>query len=756
MLAIALVFTAGATILASRAAATREEVEFTAAVEETQQRLASRLETYVSLLRATQGLFMASETVTATEFSAFAGTLNVQEHFPGIQGIAWCQRVTAAGKDQLVSEVRALGRPGFAVWPESPARDEYMPILYIEPLDRRNQAAIGFDVATEAVRRQALHRARDTGEVTASGSVVLVQEIDAEKQAGFLVINPVYRPGRPLRSVEERRAALAGYVTAIFRIGDLVRSVVQGSPHRIEFSIHEGTEAAALEFYHTTGMRSASPPRATRQLLVCGREWVVRYSPAAVAVHQRLVLGILFGGLLASALLAFGAGTLARSRARAERAAAELRISEAALRDREARLRFLAEASSVLTASLDHEATLATLARLIVPAVADWCAIDLADDHGGLRRLVVVHTNPAKIALAELLHRTYPPRPNEGALKVLSEGRSAFHPTLDDALLVSFARDDEHLRLLRGLGLRAVIQVPLSMRGRVLGVLTLVMAESQRRYDQGDLAFAEDLAQRSAGAVDNALLFEAEHRARSLAEEARRQVAQQAEELGRSNAELEQFAYVASHDLQEPLRMVSSYLDLLVRRASDRLDERARGYVDFATDGARRMQELIKDLLAYSRAGRVERADLVRIPASRALAEALENLRSRSTEVGATITAGDLPAVVFDKIQLVQVFQNLIGNALKFRGEKAPVVEVTAERLDGAWVFAVQDNGIGIDPNYHARIFDIFQRLHSRAEYPGTGIGLAICKRIIERHGGRIWVESAPGQGAVFKWTVPE
>jgi len=755
MLAIALVITVGTTALASRAAFTREEVEFSAAVEETQRRLASRLDTYVSLLRATQGLFMASESVTASEFDAFVRALQIRERFPGLQGIAWCRHVSAAGKDPLIAEMRARGRPDYAVWPDQP-RHEYVPIVYLAPQDRRNQAAIGFDIGSEPIRNEAIQRARDSGEAAATAKVVLVQEIDSDKQSGFLILNPVYRPGRPLATVEERRAALVGYVNAVFRMGDLVQNVLDNPPRTVEFAIFDGPASAGSEFWRTAGMPAGQAERARRTLMVCGREWSVHYLPAEHLGKRRLVAVTLVGGLLASALLTLGAGILARSRARAERAAAELRASEAALRNREGRLRFLAEASSVLTASLDHDETLAALARLVVPSVADWCTIDLADDHGGLRRLVVVHANPAKVALAEQLHRSYPPRPGEGALKVLAEGRSAFFPTIEDAMLVGFAHDSEHLRLLRGLGLRSAILVPLSMRGRVLGVLTLVVAESQRRYDLGDLAFAEDLAQRSAGAVDHALLFEAERRARAIAEESRRQVAQQAEELGRSNAELEQFAYVASHDLQEPLRMVSSYLDLLVRRASDRLDERARGYVDFATDGAKRMQELIKDLLAYSRAGRVEGGERTHIDAGRALAEALDNLRSRITEVGATVTVGALPAVVFDKIQLVQVFQNLVGNALKFRGEAVPVVEISAERRDSAWVFAVQDNGIGIDPNYHARIFDIFQRLHSRAEYPGTGIGLAICKRIIERHGGRIWVESAPDHGAVFKWTVPE
>ncbi len=231
-------------------------------------------------------------------------------------------------------------------------------------------------------------------------------------------------------------------------------------------------------------------------------------------------------------------------------------------------------------------------------------------------------------------------------------------------------------------------------------------------------------------------------------------LAQQTMELARSNADLEQFAYVASHDLQEPLRMVASYTQLLQRRYRDRLDDDANEFISFAVDGATRMQRLINDLLAYSRVG-TRGNDLVPTDANAALQDVLTDLEMTARESGAEMSVDPLPTVRADPVQLRQLFQNLIGNAIKFHGEQPPRVHVSAERQGEQWRFVVRDNGIGIAPEYAERIFVIFQRLHNRAEYPGTGIGLAICKKIVERHGGRIWLESTPGQGSAFSFTLP-
>lgn len=231
-------------------------------------------------------------------------------------------------------------------------------------------------------------------------------------------------------------------------------------------------------------------------------------------------------------------------------------------------------------------------------------------------------------------------------------------------------------------------------------------------------------------------------------------LARRTEELASSNHELEQFAYVASHDLQEPLRMVASYTQLLARRYKDKLDDDANEFIHFAVDGATRMQALINDLMSLSRIG-TRGKPLAQCESELALSRALANLRLAIAESGVVVTHDVMPNVVADVSQLTQLFQNLIGNALKFRGETPPTVHIGAKRKRREWEFSVRDNGIGIAPEHFERIFVIFQRLHGKQEYPGTGIGLAVCKKIAERHGGHIWVESKPGEGTIFYFTFP-
>jgi light-regulated signal transduction histidine kinase (bacteriophytochrome) len=226
------------------------------------------------------------------------------------------------------------------------------------------------------------------------------------------------------------------------------------------------------------------------------------------------------------------------------------------------------------------------------------------------------------------------------------------------------------------------------------------------------------------------------------------------EELAHSNRELEQFAYVASHDLQEPLRMIASYTQLLAERYRGKLDDDADRYIHYVVDGAVRMQALIDDLLTFSRVGH-HGISLQNADCNEAVETACKNLEAAVRETGAELQYERLPVVVADSRLLVQLFQNLIGNSIKFRGKEPPRIRISAEKQNREWAFAITDNGIGIASEHLQSIFGIFKRLHTHAEYPGSGIGLSICKKIVEQHGGRIWVESVPGEGATFKFVLP-
>ncbi|WP_414548027.1 GAF domain-containing protein [Anabaena sp. CCY 0017] len=310
---------------------------------------------------------------------------------------------------------------------------------------------------------------------------------------------------------------------------------------------------------------------------------------------------------------------------------------------------------------------------------------------------------------------------------------------------------DCYREFLQNLGVKANLVVPILVRENLWGLLIAHQCVTPRQWNSFELDLLQQIANQIGIALSQAKLLEQE--------------THHTQELARSNAELEQFAYVASHDLQEPLRMVTSYLQLLERKYKHELDANAEQFITYAVDGARRMQSLINDLLDYSRV--TSRGQpIVEVDFKTIFERAIANLKFIIQESSAIITHDPLPIVMADPTQLTQVLQNLIGNAIKFRGEsplKIHLAAVKAEQTEeqmptkpNEWLFSVSDNGIGIESQYAERIFVIFQRLHGRSKYPGTGIGLAICKKIIERHGGRIWVESKPGQGSTFYFTIPE
>jgi PAS domain S-box-containing protein len=436
----------------------------------------------------------------------------------------------------------------------------------------------------------------------------------------------------------------------------------------------------------------------------------------------------------------------------AEQEAARLQSEAAARAEAEAaqrRFAFLAEASAILSSSLDYETTLASVARLTVPHIADWCTVDMLQDDGTLELLAVAHVDPEKVQWARELRRRYPldPASPVGAPHVVRDGQPEMYPVITDEMLSAAAHNVEELAILRAVGYSSIMVVPIWARGRALGAITLVAAESGRHFGPLDLGLAQNLARHVGLAIDNARLYRQVQRLNESLE-------RRADHLEAANRELEAFAYSVSHDLRSPLRAIDGFSRILLDEYTANLDEDGRHYLETVRNNAQQMGKLIDDLLAFSRLGRQQlEKQPVKLEevARQALAELAGEQGGREVEV----VVGELPPAQGDPQLLKQVFLNLLSNALKFTRNCANArVEVGSLMENGRPVYFVKDNGVGFDMQYAGKLFGVFQRLHRAEDYEGTGAGLAIVQRIVHRHGGRIWADAVEGEGATFYFTL--
>lgn len=460
---------------------------------------------------------------------------------------------------------------------------------------------------------------------------------------------------------------------------------------------------------------------------------------------------------------------------------------------------FLSTASKTLASTLHYQATLANITSLCVPALADWCAVDLYDEETEKWKLVAIaHKDKEKVRWALELRDKMPIDNNAptGAPHVVRTGKAEFYPMITDEMLAASAKSKEELKLAQSIGFRSVIIVPITIRKKPVGTITFVSSDSHRYYTQADYQMAEELAARVSLTMTNAELYRSsqeELRARRQLEKELRQATDElekrvkqrtkelektnrglvkeiakrhkveealntySENLARSNRELQDFAYVASHDLQEPLRKIQAFGNLLEDEYGPVLGDGV-DYLQRMRGAAARMSTLIEDLLLFSRV--TTKAKPFSAVDMNVIAEdVVSDLETRIKSTGGTVIINPLPTIQADPTQMRQLLQNLIANALKFhRPDVPPKVTVSCRTYQGAHPYhrlTVNDNGIGFSDKYAERIFAVFQRLHNRDTFEGTGIGLAVCRKIVERHGGTIAAKSDKNNGSTFIITLP-
>jgi|GEM_PF-6913109 len=640
----------------------------------------------------------SEDSVDRDEFARFVAS--VKERFP-VQAVEWVPRVRGGERAYYEASARQEGLAEFRITEKDPSgsmitapdRDQYFPAYYVEPL-QGNEATVGLDLASEPLRRAAIWKACDQGHAAVTQPLRLVQETG--RQTGVLVFAPVYGRGALPPTVEKRRQDLKGFVVAVYRIGDFMQGALAGLSRKALPFVLEDLSASPenrLLYSHAQQARAAAYERVhfEMQMDIAGRDWQITIEPNRDFVESNMSRNYWF--MLAGGLLLTALLTLYMNNLVTGRFRAEdlVRRQTSQLQESEERFKYAMSGTR--------------------EGIWDWNIAEGASFYSRQwKEMLGYRDEEITSSTAEWEKRVHPddmPMVRQ-ALDRHFQGQTEMYE-IEYRLMCS----DGSWKWILGRG--SVIERAADGRPlRMVGTQT-------------------DISQRK---------------------DAEQKLKQILAELKRSNEELEQFAYVSSHDLQEPLRMIVSYLQLLERRYKGRLDADADEFIGFAVDGAHRMQTLINDLLAYSRVTTKGRP-FEPTDCRDAVQGACANLKLRIDETGSRIEYGQLPTVLADSSQLTQLFQNLIGNALKYRSLQPPRISIEAELRDREWLFSVQDNGIGIEPRYFERIFVIFQRLHSRSEHSGTGIGLAVCKKIVERHGGIIWVSSEPGTGSTFYFTIP-
>jgi PAS domain S-box-containing protein len=651
--------------------------------------LQERLDDYAQILRGSAALFYAADTVTRERWKIYTDRLNVDENYPGILGIGFAEYIPQDRLDDHITRVRAEGFPDYDIKPAG-LRDEYTSIVFLEPMNWRNKRAFGFDMLSEPVRREAMESARDLGKPVFSGKVILIQEVDKNIQAGFLLYLPVYF-GTPA-TIEERRKNLRGFVYSPFRSYDLLDAVFAGSFDDLDVKIFDGHSTSPDDLIYSKD-RSRELPKdsglvSVKSIELPKRLWTIHFRALpgfGSEDSKNQAYFILLTGFLTSLLVFFILWSVSSTRTRA------LAIAEKMTR--------------MLRESQEHfQAVTETANDAIVSADSESRIIYFNKCAEGMFGRTASETIGKPLSL--LMPDGYWPSHKAGVRRYLETGEKKL---IGNIVEVEGKRSD---------GTLFPIEISLASWKTVKGTFftAIIRDISERKRIQKELEAKTT-------------------------------------ELKKSNQELESFATVASHDLQEPLRTVSSYLQLFEKRYREKVDKEGKSFIEVAVNAAHRMKTLINNLLEYSRlnSGR----EFKKVNLNDVITHVLLSMRETIESKKAKVHLRSLPVIKANAFQMTQLFQNLIINGIKFaKKDVPPEITIGSKEHQDEYEFFVADNGIGIEAPYLSKIFEIFQRLHNMEEYPGTGIGLSICKKIVENHQGKIWAESEPGKGTVFYFTI--
>jgi len=725
------------TVYARGMVSAERKKSFASAQTEVMDGIQERMDAYVSLLRGARGLLGSHpERVTRAEFREYVASLELQQHYPGIQGIGYAEIIPEAGLSAREERARAEGLTDFRIWPPG-ARGLYTAITLLEPLDWRNRRALGFDMATESTRQEAMERAARTRRPAASGKVFLVQEVETDRQPGFLLY-------LPLEGVQGETSVLKGWVYAPFRTRDLFHGIFGStdsvSPQvaldaRVNVEIFDGAQMDPAHLLYASpprdgqavaeGLRAGEAPELSEiaMLEVAGRPWWIRVSSRAGfdPTVSRYTPAYVFGaGLLITLLLVVITRDLIRSRARAE---AQAR-----------RGAFLAEATAVLSRTLDPQVALKQLTQLCVPSLSDFCAAEMLDEDNVIRPAAMTKRGSADETWTLAQRRQVKVKEGGPLDRAVREAKASLFPVVTDAMWKAWVPETESPTGPRQTKPGSYLCVPLTSRGRTLGALTF-LSRQPGRFGESELSLARELAERAAAAVDNARLY------------------QQAQESLRLR---EEFLSVAAHELKTPLTVLTLNVRLLERQRPSRDGERLSHSLDMMARQVKRLGNLVDQLLEVTvapngrrRLGReeVELAQLVRD----VVAKATVDIHHANC-----VLELDLPTKVvglWDRIGLEQVMAHLLSNALKYGpGKPIRISLVTDARTARV---SVRDEGIGISPKDLGRVFERLERAVPAQNYGGLGLGLYISRQIIEAQGGTLSAESIPGRGATFTMELP-